>query len=307
MNGFQKVIKYCAMAFAIVLSISIFAGIITFVVGMASGIFGESGYYDKKDRVNLSKQYSAEEISEEQINSIVIDCSGEIVVKQGTELSIEAFDVTEDYEIRMKNGRISLKRYNSNFFDRLFFWFENATVEEKVVVTIPADFEPTEMEIHSGSGKVSVDGLIAEFLIIDSGSGKVSVTGTTVTETELDTGSGSVMVKDSELGRLSVDSGSGAVTMENVIAKDVEMDTGSGAVAFSGEITGNCDFDTGSGAIAMVLAGSEEDYRIEADCGSGTFRVNGKKLKDGSYGSNVKGTLEFDSGSGSVSVEFTKK
>lgn len=307
MNGLQKVIKYCAMAFAIVLSIGIFAGIASFVAGMVSGVLGEAGFYDEKDRINLSKQYSEEEIAEKGINSIVIDCSGEITVRQGEVLSVEAFDVTEDYEIRLESGRVSLKNYGSDFFDNWFSWFENATVEERVVITIPAGFEPEEMKIYSGSGKVSVEELAADLLVIDSGSGKVGVRNVTLSETEFDTGSGSVVVEDSELGRLMLDSGSGAISMKNVTAKDAEIDSGSGAVAIAGELTGDCDFDTGSGAISLDLIGKEEDYRIEADCGSGTFRVNGRKLDDGSYGSNVKGKLNIDSGSGSVSIEFSEE
>ena len=43
---------------------------------------------------------------------------------------------------------------------------------------------------------------------------------------------------------------------------------------------------------------------MKAECGSGTFRINGKKVDDGSYGSNLKGEMIIDSGSGSVNVEF---
>lgn len=307
MNGLQKVIKYCAMAFAIVLSIGIFAGIASLVAGMVSGVLEEGGFNDEKERINLSEQYSVEEISEKGINSIVIDCSGEITVKQGEVLAVEAFDVTEDYEIRLESGRVSLKNYGSDFFDNWFNWFENAIAEERIVVTIPAGFEPEEMKIYSGSGRVSVEDLTADLLMVDSGSGKVNVRNATLSETELDTGSGSVVIEDSSLGRLTLDSGSGAISMKNVTAKDAEIDSGSGAVAIAGELTGDCDFDTGSGAIALTLAGKEEDYRIEADCGSGTFRVNGRKLDDGIYGRNVKGELNFDSGSGSVSIEFKEE
>lgn len=307
MNGIQKVIKYCAMAFAIFLSVVIIGSIAAVVLRVVTGIAIGSEISESRERVDLSERYSAEEIETLGINSILIDCYGEIVFEQGEVLSIEASDVTEDYEIRLEDGRLSLKSREPEFFVSWFSWFEDATVREKVVVTIPEGFVPKQVKIYSGSGKVSVDALTADLLLIDSGSGKVSVTNATFKETVLDTGSGSVTVKDSTLGRFSLDSGSGAVSMENVVAKDVELDSGSGAVAFSGELTGDCDFETGSGAITLSLIGNEDDYRIEADCGSGTFRLNGRKLDDGSYGTNRKGKLSFDSGSGSVSVEFTEE
>ncbi|MBQ9767791.1 MAG: DUF4097 family beta strand repeat protein [Lachnospiraceae bacterium] len=307
MNGIQKVIKYCAMAFAVFLSVVIIGSIAAVVLRVVAGVAIGNEISESRERVDLSEQYSAEEIVAQGINSILIDCSGEILVQPGEVLSIEATNITEDYEIRLENGRVSLKSHEPDFLVNVFSWFGDMTEQEKVVVTVPAEFMPQEVKLYSGSGKVFVDALTADLLFIDSGFGKVNVTNGNFKETELDTGSGSVTVKDSKLGKLYLDSGSGAIRMENVVAEDAEVDSGSGAVTFAGELTGDCDFETGSGAITLSLNGYEEDYRIEADCGSGTFRVNGKKLEDGSYGRNVKGELNIDSGSGSVSVEFTEE
>lgn len=307
MNGIQKGIKYCAMAFATVLAIGIFSVIATMVTGIAFGVMSESEYEERRERVNLSKQYSAEEIAAEKIDSIFIDCNGEIVVEIGDILSVEAVDITKDYELRCEDGRISLKRQKSDFdvfWGAVFSWFDNATVQEKVVVTIPEEFVPKQVQLYSGSGKVAVDEVTADLLLVDSGSGRVTVVNSEFKTTALSTGSGSVKLADCSLGSLSLDSGSGAVAMEHVVAKDADINSGSGAIAYEGELTGDCNFDSGSGSVSLILNGNEEDYRIEADSGSGSFRVNGRKLDDGSYGSNVKGKLSFDSGSGSVSVEF---
>ena len=304
MNGIQKVIKYCAMAFAVFLSVIIIGSIAAVVLKVVAGVAIGNEISESRERVDLSEQYSAEEIAAEGINSILIDCNGEILVQPGDVLSVEASDVVEGYEIRLENGRISLKNREPEFLENWLSWFDDVAVQEKVVVTIPAGFVPDEVKLYSGSGKVSVEKLTAGLLFVDSGSGKVLISDASLTETELDAGSGSVTVNNSKLGKLYLDSGSGAIRMENVVAEDADVDSGSGAVKYTGELTGNCDFETGSGSVALTLNGSEEEYRIEADCGSGTFRVNGKKLEDGSYGRNVKGELNIDSGSGSVSVEF---
>ena len=101
-----------------------------------------------------------------------------------------------------------------------------------------------------------------------------------------------------------MDSGSGSVTMRNIIAEKAKVDSGSGSVLVEGTLTGTCEFETGSGSLTMRLDGREEDYLVKAECGSGTFRMNGKKREDGIYGTNVNGELIIDSGSGSVNVEF---
>ncbi len=323
MNGLQKVIKYCAMAFAIFLSVVILGSIITAVLGVTTGIAGINALTrEDKDRISLSEEYSLEEAKALEITSILVDCNAEITVKEGEVLAIEASDVTDEYEIRQSNGKFSIVQDRPDF-NINFVWFDDVAVQEKVVVTIPEELCPEQIKINSGSGAVSVtevaaDNLTvdsgsgrvtmekveADRLLVDSGSGKVAVTNAKCKNTELYTGSGGISVENSELGEFRLDSGSGTVRMDRVVATNANVDSGSGKVSYTGVLTGTCEFETGSGALTISLDGQEEEYRVKAECGSGTFRINGKKVDDGSYGSNVRGELLIDSGSGSVNVEF---
>ncbi len=328
MNGLQKVIKYCAMAFAVFLSVVILGTIISVVVGVTTGIAGVNFLLEgDKERINLSEEYTLEEARELGITSILVDCSAEIVVQPGDELSIEAVDVTEDYEIRQNNGRFSIVQDRPEI--KIGFWFDDISEQEKVVVTIPAELSMEKIEIKSGSGEVTVKDLMTENFImlenlsidsgsgrvilenvdadrlyVDSGSGMVTLAGARLSETEINSGSGGVAIDASALGKLLLNTGSGGVHMDNVEARDAEVDTGSGRVSYVGVLTGTCEFETGSGTLTLRLDGKEEDYKVKAECGSGTFRINGKKVDDGSYGMNVKGEILIDSGSGSVNVEF---
>lgn len=328
MNGLQKVIKYCAMAFAVFLSVVILGTIISVVVGVTTGIAGVNFLLDDdKERINLSEEYTLEEARELGITSILVDCSAEIVVQPGEELSIEAVDVTEDYEIRQNNGRFSIVQDRPEI--KIGFWFDDISEQEKVVVTIPAELSMEKIEVKSGSGEVTVKDLMTEKrimienlsidsgsgrvilenvdsdrLYVDSGSGMVTLAGARLSETEINSGSGGVAIDASALGKLLLNTGSGGVRMDNVEARDAEVDTGSGRVSYVGVLTGTCEFETGSGTLTLRLDGKEEDYKVKAECGSGTFRINGKKVDDGSYGMNVKGEILIDSGSGSVNVEF---
>lgn len=318
MNVVQKVIKYCAMAFAVFLSVAIFGSIIAVVLGLAV----EGGFYDKRERINLSERYSAAEIEELGIERILIDCPAEILVKPGTELAIEAQNVTEDYRIRCSNGTLRLESKRKSFFFSfsLFGW---GTEQGTVVVTLPEGYVPKEFKIDSGAqpvlvenlnteqltvdsgaGNVTITALQAEKLHMDTGSGRVSITDAAVKSTSIDSGAGRVKVENSELGSLHLNSGSGAVDFQNVTAEDAKVDSGSGAVEWSGTLTGRCYFDTGSGRVSLQLTGKEEDYRLRLDSGSGDVRVNGRKTGDGSYGTNVRGELQIDSGSGAVNIRF---
>lgn len=322
MNGAQKVIKYCAMAFAIFLSVVILGSIVSVVIGVSNGIAGVNYLWgEEKERIDLYEEYSVEDAKKLGITSVLVDCNAEIVVKTGNVLAIDAVNVTDEYEIRQTNGRFSIVQESPQI--KIGFWFGNHSERETVTVTIPEALSMDQVKVLSGSGKVSVAGIAAENitidsgsgsvaaedmtanrLYVDSGSGRVSVVRAQVSETELLTGSGGVTIADSALGKLRLDTGSGAVSMGNVEVSDAKVDTGSGAVAVAGVLTGTCEFETGSGALAIHVDGQEEDYRVKAECGSGTFRINGKKMEDGSYGNKVKGELIIKSGSGSVSVEF---
>ncbi len=321
MNGVQKVIKYCAMAFAVFLSVIILGSIIAVVGGVATGLSG-TNVFDEKERINLAETYTPEEVTSLGITSVLVDCNAEITVEQGEVLSIEATNVTDEYEIRCAGGKFSIVQETPNI-NFNWIWFDDITVKETVVVTIPADFCPEQVKINSGSGRVAleqietdeliidsgsgrvmVDMVQAQKLYVDSGSGSVSLANANALNTELYTGSGSVSVEASDLGKLNLNSGSGSVRMERVAARNANVDTGSGSVVVAGVLTGTCEFETGSGALTLRLDGSEEDYKVKAECGSGTFRINGKKVDDGSYGTNRKGELLIDSGSGSVNVEF---
>ena len=322
MNGVQKVIKYCAMAFAVFLSVVIFGTIISVVVGVTTGIAGVNFLMDgDKERVNLAEEYTLEEARGLGITEILVDCNAEITVQTGDVLSIEAVNVTEDYEIRQNNGKFSIVEDSPEI--KINFLFHNATERETVVVTIPEEFSAEQVKILSGSGAVRMTGIEAEYftvdsgsgkviaenvaakrLYVDSGSGRVTVVQAVADETEINSGSGGITVEDSKLGELLLNSGSGTVRMVHAEATKAKVDSGSGAVSYAGVLTGTCEFETGSGSLTLRIDGGEYDYKVDADCGSGTFRINGKKLDDGSYGTNVKGELLIDSGSGSVNVEF---
>ncbi len=322
MNGIQKVIKYCAMAFAAFLAVVIFGTIVSVVMGVTTGLVGVNFFSEgEKERINLEEEYSVEEAMELGITSVLVDCNAAITIKPGDRLAIEAENVTEEYKIRQTNGKFSIVQKTPQI--KIGFLFGNASEREIVTVTIPEELFMEQVKVNSGSGKVLLESFQADDLMvdsgsgsvavsdvrtkrmnIDSGSGKVTLTRTKAEETGLNTGSGGISVEEAKLGRLRLDSGSGSVTMKNIIAEKAKVDSGSGSVLVEGMLTGTCEFETGSGSLTLRLDGNEEDYLVKAECGSGTFRINGKKREEGSYGTNVAGELLIDSGSGSVNVEF---
>lgn len=305
MNAIQKVIKYGAMAFAVMLSISIMGAIVTFLFGIMVGVEKETK--SATERNSFSQEYTKEMLAAEKVDTLWVDFSGKITIKPGEVFKIEAVDVSEDFAVECRNGKITIKEREDNSpIQWVVSLGEGFSWDQQVTITVPSDLELKLLEVNSGSGKVSVEEIKTKSMVMDSGSGSVEMRGVSAAETSLNTGSGSVTITDSDLGKAKLDSGSGKVKMQQVIVMDADVKSGSGKVEFEGELTGDCDFDTGSGSVQLTIKGSEEEYRVEAECGSGSFRLNGKKIDDGIYGRNVKGEISVDSGSGAVSIEFTE-
>lgn len=322
MNGLQKIIKYCALAFATILSVTIIGSILMAIFGLSAHLSNQTA--STEERKTITKSYTTEEIAEQEITSVLIDCSAKINVLSGTELKIEAQNVTDEYEISVSNHTLRLKDTKTGFFFFRFGFFPFTELDEPVVtVTVPESFIAKEFSIDSGSGKVTVEdidvdsllvdggsgrisisSLVSEYLSIESGSGSVEVNNCTAERSKLNGGSGSIDVTDCSLGRLVLDTGSGDAGLKRIAANDMKVESGSGSISFSGTVTGDSTVDTGSGSVSFQLTGSASDYKITLDSGSGNLWLNGDRKGDGTYGKNKAGSIELETGSGDVTIDF---
>lgn len=305
MGVIQKIIKVFAIAFAVFLTFTIvtaIAGAVYVLAGTPGKLWG-IGRISNMETVSFSETYSKERIQNEEITSISVSCSCKINIVKGDELKVDVVDVPETYRLECRNGQITIKDEKKNGFIN-FSFFSDLLENSVVTITVPEDFVAKLIKIDSGSGKVRLLDVSCQKLVIDSGSGSVEIQNLETEQTDLDTGSGSVQISDSALGSVNMDSGSGRVTMTRVTAENMDVQSGSGKIDYIGVLSGNCRFESGSGSITMKLTGREEDYSISVESGSGGCYLNGKKVKDGTYGRGTSGKLLFDSGSGRITVEF---
>lgn len=305
MGVIQKIIKVFAIAFAVFLAFTIvtaIAGAVYVLAGTPGKLWG-IGRISNMETVSFSETYSKERVQNEEITSISVSCSCKINIIKGDELKVDAVDVPETCRLECRDGQITIKDEKKNGFIN-FSFFSDLLENSVVTITVPEDFAAKLIKIDSGSGKVRILDVSCQKLVIDSGSGSVEIQNLETEQTDLDTGSGSVQISDSVLGSVNMDSGSGRITMTRVTAENVDVDGGSGKIDYIGVLSGNCRFESGSGSITMKLTGREEDYSISVESGSGGCYLNGKKVKDGTYGRGTSGKLLLDSGSGRITVEF---
>lgn len=268
MNTAQRVIKWCAMAFAVLLICSMVAAI----AGAGTLMSYVFGGRPEKTEWTEAVINDEREFRELKIN---VDATS---VKIGLG---DYFEVLADHEViefRRSGDTAIIDERDRNWFA---FWED---IGGEVKITLPRDkLDLRKVDLKFGVGKVEIDGLVTEVLELDQGAGKVELRNVKSTaRTKISGGAGVLEITGSELANF-------------------DLDMGVGKVAIAAKIPGKSKIDAGVGKLEMRLLGSEEDYRLRIDKGIGSVTVNGQDLSDGYFGEG-KNYIEIDGGVGAIEV-----
>lgn len=278
MNTFQKVIKYMAIAFAVLLTVIIIsgaAGLISMVVSPFSSSTIETIDYS---------QVFLDEIENLDINSKY----SKLVVKPGGQFKVEATNVSDGFKVEIINRTLVVEESNlfNRFIDFNFSIFSNK--QAIITVYVPDDFNARRIDIDSGAGNVTLEELTTNKLIINAGVGDIN--------------GFNISAKSVE-----VNGGVGDIGFTDVNFADVEFESGVGDVKLEGKISGKSNFDCGIGDIEIKIEGFREDYALDIDSGLGRIRVDGKKISSNYRDNNgADMILKIDGGIGDVDIDFNK-
>lgn len=273
MTTAQKIIKYCALAFAILLAVSIIGGIITAVSGLPL-LFGGTVSGIETDGADTGELNSY--VIDGAVSSVDIELSAaQLRIKTGEGILVESNigRLTAEND----GGKLTVKDHSS--------LFSPSSPGGRVTLTLPRELELEEVEIESGAGEVHIENLRARSLSLDLGAGKTVLEDVSVSErTDIDGGAGKLSVLGGELAGL-------------------EFDMGAGEAELSCRLSGRCRIDQGIGSLGLTLTGSRKDYRISLEQGVGKISLEGEAVSDGVYGSGAN-EIEIDGGIGSIRVGF---
>lgn len=235
MTVFQRVVKYCAMAFAVYLIVLIFGGIIA----------GVGGFSFLTDRYNESietgdrKIYSVrQDIGEIKIDIGAVDC--EIVT--GEVFSVES----NSLKIKVKDDGGRLVITDST---------KNPKAPVKLKLTVPADVHIKNIDITAGAGDIYAEKLICSSLNLECGAGDVEI------------GEAVATIK------ANIEGGVGEITISSGTMNDLDMEMGVGSLKLTNRLKGECDLEFGVGDADITLIGAPEDYCINDDFGRNEGRT----------------------------------
>lgn len=275
MSDLQRVIKYCAMGFAVFLAFSIISGIFAAIFSLTTGFSGISS----GKTIDYQKTF-------ENVKSLDIQLGAgtfELKTGQSDQIEVTANHVSENFKAdKSLNGKLTIK-------SKFSFWglFESdKNKKAKVTIYIPADFSADSVKIDAGAGNMYVDSLTTNRLDINAGTGNID--GGNITANEV-----------------SLDGGVGNITLDNIAFYDVDIDCGVGNVNLEGSMLGNNKLECGVGNVYLQLTGSVNDYDVKVDKGLGSVTINNQKYSDHEWSNNgAPNSLDIDGGVGDLDISF---
>ena len=270
MTSLQRIIKYCAVAFAIFLIVTIIGGICG-AIGMLSGFFG--GWVSGENAAGEMRTYAVSGSVENldlEIGAAALD------IVTGDRFSLES---NHKYlSVKEENHTLKISEEKISFGAS----YEGVTV----VLTVPEGFVFEDASIETDAGKVDIQTLSANTLSLDLGAGKTEI-GTLIAQT-----------------RAKINTGAGKLTILGGQLNDLTLDHGVGKLELTGLLTGQCEVDFGVGDADLTLLGSREDYQIKLDKGLGNATLDGESMNDGSTYGGGENRIKIDGGVGSIQIMY---
>lgn len=272
MTTAQKVIKYLAIAFAIFLIISI-------VSTITAAIFALSGILGLKQDIeeSMNSEMVTTDIENNDIKTLDIEVAfTNLTIKTGESIKIE----TDNNNINYKQGnqKLEIKEKSKK-------WFSNYT-EKELILYIPESMKFEKVKIVTGAGRINIETLNAENLAFELGAGETKIQKLSVQkECEIDGGAGKLTIKDGKIN-------------------DLDLDMGVGEVNLTANLTGKNEINAGVGSLNIDLQGEKESYKIQANKGIGSVKIEGKEISNGETFGDGENYIEVDGGVGNINIKF---
>lgn len=274
MTTAQKVIKYLALAFAIVLIVSIISGILSALYAL-SGVLGL-----KKENETIKGEMSKIDFENSDVATLNIDVSfTNLIIKKGDLLLAETNN---------KNINCMQNNQNLQIKEKQHSWFLGNNKGD-LVVYIPENLKFEKVKINAGAGKIQIENINTENLYLELGAGETKIEKLNVTND------------------CRIESGAGKVSILSGFIRNLNLDMGIGEFNVTSAITGDSKVNAGIGSLELNIQNSKENYTIKADKGIGSIKINGKEVTDDVRYGDGQNNIKIDGGIGAIKINFMEE
>ena len=243
MTTTQKIIKYLAIAFALFLVISIFS----IIFGLSREIISSINN-DKKDS-KLLEEYTTISNNVNNIESFKIDISNDnIEIKEGEKFEVKTND--PDVKFYHENSKVKIKT------DKTFSWHLSNSSRGTIIIYLPNEFNITELELNLGAGKIDIDKIFVETLLMDLGAGTMTAKEINVYE------------------KATINGGAGNINIYSGTINNLNLKLDAGNASIQSDLTGSNTLTTGVGKLNLGLSRSKDNYKFDISKGLGNIILN---------------------------------
>ena len=243
MTTTQKIIKYLAIAFALFLVISIFS----IIFGLSREIISSINS-DKKDS-KLLEEYTTISNNVNNIESFKIDISNDnIEIKEGEKFEVKTND--PDVKFYHENSKVKIKT------DKTFSWHLSNSSRGTIIIYLPNEFNISELDLNLGAGKIDIDKIFVETLLMDLGAGTMTAKEINVYE------------------KAAINGGAGNINIYSGTINNLNLKLGAGNASIQSDLTGSNTLTTGVGKLNLGLSRSKDNYKFDISKGLGNIILN---------------------------------
>lgn len=320
MNGFQKAIKYIALAFALFLSVTIIASCALAVLKAAVGIniITKGDWFEGGNIVSIDKNNGVKvdvdvDNIEAEVDRIVVEIEkigeelGDDEMFGSTETQSFVREFTADEAVRVR--KLNINNYSGKL--RVVPGAQLCVDAKDVSTRYVAEIRNGDTLFLGHEGDVTISFFNFNFVTKQPEIILTIPASMEFEDADFNIGSGAADIQNLIAEDIYFNTGSGRTNMACVTAKrELNINSGSGSVHISDATTGNTHINSGSGRIVMSNC-NFGDTDVNSGSGSISFdmvNVGDLNLNTGSgraefKNGRIEGDVELDSSSGGVSIQ----
>lgn len=243
MTTTQKIIKYLAVAFALYLVISIFS----IIFGLSREII--SSINNDKKESELLEEYTTISNNVNNIESFKIDISNDdIEIKEGEKFEVKTND--PNVKFYHENSKVKIKS------DKTLSWHLSNSSRGTIIIYLPNEFNISELDLNLGAGKIDIDKIFVETLLMDLGAGTMTAKEINVYE------------------KATINGGAGNINIYSGTINNLNLKLGAGNASIQSDLTGSNTLTTGVGKLNLGLSRSKDNYKFDISKGLGNIILN---------------------------------
>lgn len=243
MTTTQKIIKSLAIAFALFLVISIFS----IIFGLSREII--SSINNDKKESELLEEYTTISNNVNNIESFKIDISNDdIEIKEGEKFEVKTND--PNVKFYHENSKVKIKA------DKTFSWHISNSSRGTIIIYLPNEFNISELDLNLGAGKIDIDKIFVETLLMDLGAGTMTAKEINVYE------------------KATINGGAGNINIYSGTINNLNLKLGAGNASIQSDLTGSNTLTTGVGKLNLGLSRNKDNYKFDINKGLGNIILN---------------------------------